>query len=162
MTTKTLAELFLWQLKDVYGAENQILKALPKMAKQANSPDLRQAFETHLKETENQVERLNKVFETLGMKASGEKCQALEGIVEEAEEVMSETEDPGVLDAGLIASAQAVEHYEIARYGTLIAWAEQLGNNEVSNLLQETLKEEKHADAVLNKIAQESVNRKAA
>lgn len=162
MTAKTLAELFLWQLKDVYGAESQILKALPKMAKQASSPDLREAFETHLEETEGQVERLNKVFETLGVKASGEKCQALEGIIQEAEEVMDEFKDPAVLDAGMIAAAQAVEHYEIARYGTLIAWAEQLGKGEISELLQETLNEEKHADELLNKIAMELVNRKAA
>jgi ferritin-like metal-binding protein YciE len=162
MTAKTLAELFIWQLKDVYGAENQILKALPKMAKQASSPDLREAFSTHLEETEGQVERLNKVFETLGVKASTLKCQALEGIIQEAEEVMGESEGPAVLDAGMVAAAQAVEHYEIARYGTLIAWAEQLGKREISKLLRQTLNEEKHADELLNKIAMKSVNRKAA
>jgi ferritin-like metal-binding protein YciE len=161
MTAKTLAELFLWHLKDVYGAENQILNALPKMAKKANSAELRKAFETHLKETQNQIKRLDKVFETLGMKASGEKCAALEKIAEEAEEVIGEAKDPSVMDAGIIAAAQAVE-YEIARYGTLIAWAEQFGNKEISELLEETLKEEKHADQVLNKIAMQSVNRKAA
>ena len=162
MTSKTIAELFLWHLKDVYGAEHQILKALPKMAKQANTPDLREAFETHIKETETQVSRLNKVFESLGLKASAEKCKALEGIVEEAEEVIGEARDPAVLDAGMIAAAQAVEHYEIARYGTLIAWAEQLGYKEAARLLEDTLKEEKHADEVLSKIAVQSVNRKAA
>ena len=150
------------QLKDVYGAENQILKALPKMAKEANSSELRQAFETHLKETEGQVERLKKVFQAMGQKTSGEKCQALEGIVAEAEDMIGEAEDAEVRDAGMIAAAQAVEHYEIARYGTLIAWAKQLKKEDVSNLLQETLKEEKHADDLLSKIAWESVNKKAA
>jgi ferritin-like metal-binding protein YciE len=162
MTAKTLEELFLFHLKDVYSAENQILKALPKMAKRASAPALREAFETHFKETETQVERLNEVFQTLGMKASAEKCAAMEGIVEEAEEVIGEAKDPAVLDAGMIAAAQAVEHYEIARYGTLTAWAEQMGNERVSQLLRETLQEEKHADEVLNKIAMETVNRMAA
>ncbi len=162
MTTKTLEELFLWQLKDVYNAEHQILKALPKMAEKANTSELRKAFETHITETQNQVARLNKIFEKLGVKASGEKCAALKGLVEEAEEVMGQAKERSVLDAGMIAAAQAVEHYEIARYGTLIAWAQQLGKSDVSKLLQETLKEEKHADQVLNKIAMQSVNRKAA
>jgi ferritin-like metal-binding protein YciE len=162
MSSKTLAELFLWHLKDVYGAEKQILKALPKLAKRASTPALRDAFETHLNETEKQLERLDKVFKALGVKASAEKCKALEGIVEEAEEVIGEAKDPAVLDAGMIAAAQAVEHYEMARYGTLIAWAGQLGNDDVTKLLRTTLDEEKHADEVLTKIATQLVNRKAA
>jgi len=132
------------------------------MAEKAKTPELREAFETHLAETGDQVERLKKVFEALGMEASGSKCQALDGIVEEAEEVIGEAKDPRVLDAGMIAAAQAVEHYEIARYGTLIAWADQLGIDKAISLLQETLKEEKHADEILSKIAMQSVNRKAA
>lgn len=162
MSAKTLAELFLWQLKDVYGAEQQILKALPKMAEKANSAELRKAFETHEEETKGHVQRLNKVFEALDMKPAGEKCAALQGIVDEAEEVMSDAKDPAVLDAGMIGAAQAVEHYEIARYGTLIAWAEELGKKEIVSLLEQTLKEEKKADEILSRIAMQSVNRKAA
>jgi ferritin-like metal-binding protein YciE len=162
MAAKTLAELFKLQLEDVFSAENQILKALPKMAQQANSQELKQAFETHLKETQNQVERLKKVFQTLGTQPSSHECEALQGIVTEAEEVMGEAADADVRDAGMIAAAQAVEHYEIARYGTLVAWAKQLGKDDVSQLLQETLKEEKHADDLLSKIAWDSVNKKAA
>jgi ferritin-like metal-binding protein YciE len=162
MGAKTLAELFLWHLKDVYGAENQILKALPKMAKQATTADLREVLESHLKETEYQLERLKKVFEILGMGVPAEKCRALEGIVEEADEVMGEAKDPAVLDAGIIAAVQAVEHYEIARYCTLIAWARQLWRDDVSNLLQASLQEEKRADETLTKIAMQAVNRKAA
>jgi ferritin-like metal-binding protein YciE len=131
------------------------------MAKQASTPALRDAFETHLKETEQQVERLTKVFEALGVKPSSEKCKALEGIVEEAEEAIGESKDPAVLDAAMIAAAQAVEHYEMARYGTLIAWAGQLGKEDVSDLLRTTLQEEKHADQLLTKIATQLVNRQA-
>jgi ferritin-like metal-binding protein YciE len=162
MGVKTLAELFLWHLKDVHGAETHILKALPKMAKRASNSDLRKALEAHLKETEYQVERLNKVFEILGMKAPRQKCKALEGIVEEAEEVAGEEKGPAVLDAGIIAAAQAIEHYEIARYSTLIAWASQLWTDDISALLQATLEEEKHTDEILTAIAMQSVNRKAA
>ena len=124
---KSLKDLFVHLLKDMYYAEKQILKALPKMAKKADSDELRQAFEHHLKETEGQVDRLEQVFELCGIKAAGKSCPAIKGILEEGAEGMKDAKDPDVLDAGMIADAQAVEHYEIARYGTMIAWANQLG-----------------------------------
>jgi len=158
---KNLEDLFINLLKDVYHAEKQILKALPKMAKKADSDQLRQAFETHREETLGQVERLEQVFEIFGKRARGEPCEAMKGLVEEAEEIMEEVEDRDTLDAGLISSAQAVEHYEIARYGTLIAWAKQLGRDDAANLLHQTLEQEKHADQLLTEIAEASVNREA-
>jgi ferritin-like metal-binding protein YciE len=159
---KKLEDLFLHLLKDMYHAEKQILRALPKMAKSAESDELRQAFETHREETAGQVERLEKVFEMIGRKARGEPCEAIQGLVEEAKEVMEEAEDPDVMDAGLLAAAQAVEHYEIARYGTLRAWAEELGMQDAAKLLQQTLDEEKNTDRLLTELAVARLNREAA
>ncbi|MFT4078827.1 ferritin-like domain-containing protein [Rhodomicrobium lacus] len=159
---KNLNELFYATLQDIYHGEKQILKALPKMAKNATTPELKKAFQLHLDQTQGQVERLQQVFEMLDKSARGKTCEAIEGLVEEGQEVMSETEPGEVMDAGLIAAAQAVEHYEIARYGTLCAWAEQLGMPEAAKLLQQTLKEEKETDALLNKMAMGGINRSAA
>jgi ferritin-like metal-binding protein YciE len=159
---KTLEDLFEHMLRDMYYAEKQIVKALPKMAKATENPALKQAFEHHLEETEGQVERLEKVFKLLGKAARGEKCPAIIGLVEEGKEIMEDGEDADVIDAGLLAGAQAVEHYEISRYGTMIAWAKQLGLRDAVPLLQETLKEEKAADAKLNELAMRTVNREAA
>ena len=159
---KNLEELFHHLLKDMYYAEKQIVKALPKMAKAAESPQLKQAFEHHLEETEEQVTRLEQVFKLIDKSPRGEKCPAILGLVEEGKEVMEKAEDGDTMDAGLLAGAQAVEHYEISRYGTMIAWAKQLGLRDAVPLLQETLKEEKAADAKLNDLAMSSVNREAA
>jgi ferritin-like metal-binding protein YciE len=162
MPVTTLDDLFIDTLKDIYYAEKQILKSLPKMIKKAGSSGLKKALETHRKETEGQVERLEKVFDLVDRKPAGKKCDAIEGILEEAKVHMEDIEDAEVLDAGMIGSAQAVEHYEITRYGTLIAWARQLGMREVIPLLAANLKEEKNADMLLTKIAEKSVNQKAA
>jgi ferritin-like metal-binding protein YciE len=159
---KTMNDLFLHLLKDVYHAEKQLVRALKQMAKEANSAELTQAFETHREETIGQVERLDQVFEILGKAARGVPCEAMQGLVAEAKEVIEEADDKEVLDAGLLSAAQAVEHYEIARYGTLVAWAKQLGLNDAAKLLQETLDEEKKTDQLLNKLALQSVNKKAA
>ena len=161
-SARTLQELFLSTLQDIYHGEKQILKALPKMAKNATTPELKQAFQHHLQQTEGQVERLQRVFESMDKSARGRTCEAIEGLVEEGKEVMSEAESGEVMDAGLIAAAQAVEHYEIARYGTLVAWAQELGMKDAAQLLQQTLQEEKQTDELLNKIAMERVNRHAA
>jgi len=161
MKLNNLNDLFMHELKDVYNAEQQIMKALPKMAKAATSNDLRNAFETHLRETEKQIERLDMVFDKLGEKAKGEKCKAMEGIIREAEDMMSENADSDVMDAALIACAQRVEHYEIAGYGTLCTYAKQLGHNEVVNMLQMTLDEEKNTDMKLTAIAESKINIKA-
>ena len=160
--TKSLEDLFVNLLKDIYYAEKQILKALPKMAKKADSDELRQAFEHHLQETQGQVERLEQVFALCDLKPTAKSCPAIKGILEEGEEDMKEAKDPDVLDAGMIADAQAVEHYEIARYGTMIAWAEQLGMKEAVPLLQQTLDQEYNADRTLTEIAESSLNRQAA
>ena len=162
MPVKSMDDLFLHTLKDIYHGEKQILRALPKMAKKASAPELRQAFEQHREETLGQVERLEQIFELLGKRARGEPCEAIEGLVEEGKEIMEEAQDPEVLDAGLIAAAQAVEHYEIARYGTLAAWAKQLGQKEIAALLAETLAEEKKTDQLLNKLAEGRINKRAA
>lgn len=162
MTVKTIEDLFLHLLKDMYHAEKQVLKALPKMAKNTESAELKKAFETHRAETEGQVERLEQIFETLGKRAQGKPCAAMEGLVEEGKEAMDEIEDAEVLDMALLAGAQAVEHYEIARYGTMVAMAKQLGMKDAAKLLEQTLTEEKNTDAILNKIALSSVNQKAA
>lgn len=159
---RDLNELFLHTLKDVLYAERQIVKALPKMARKAETPELKQAFEHHKEETQGQIERLEQIFEMLGKAPRGETCEAIQGLIDEAKEVMEDADDPMVLDAGLIASAQAVEHYEMARYGTLKTWADQLGMREASALLQQTLDEERKADALLSKIAMAKPNRKAA
>jgi ferritin-like metal-binding protein YciE len=162
MTVKSMEDLFLHTLKDIYHGEKQILRALPKMAKMASSQELKQAFEQHREETLGQVERLEQVFEKLGKRARGEPCEAIEGLVEEGKEIMEEVQDPEVLDAGLIAAAQAVEHYEIARYGTLAAWAKELGRNEIADLLSQTLAEEKKTDELLNRLAEGRINKRAA
>ena len=158
---KTMNDLFLHVLKDIYYAEKQILKALPKMEKAAETPQLKQALEHHRTETEGQVERLEQVFGEIDKPARGEKCEAIMGIIAEGEDVIKKGEAE-VIDAGLIAAAQAVEHYEIARYGTLIAWAEQLGLTNSVALLKKTLEEEKAADKKLTQIAEASANRRAA
>ena len=159
---KTLEELFHDTLKDIYFAEKKILTALPKMAKAAQSDELRAAFEKHHAETEGQVERLEQVFELIGKKAQGKTCDAIVGIVEEGQEVMKEYRGSPALDAGLLAGAQAVEHYEISRYGTLKTWADELGLRDAVRLLDATLQEEKKTDATLTQIAEGVVNREAA
>ncbi len=157
----TFDDLFLHQLQDVYYAENQITKALPKMAAKATAPALKAGFETHLTETEGQIARLERVFEILGEKAKAVTCPAIDGIIKEANETAGEIADKAVLDAALIAAAQAVEHYEIARYGTLIAWAKQLGRDEIATILQETLDEEYATDDKLTAMATSKINAKA-
>ena len=152
---ETLNDLFEDTLKDVYFAENEILKALPKMAKKATSKNLQQAFTDHAEETKGQVKRLDQIFKLLGKKAEGKECHALKGLVKEAEELMEEAKSGPVLDAGLIACAQAVEHYEMARYGALSAWAEQLDMEDAGELLEETLDEEKAADEKLSGLAED-------
>jgi len=159
---KSLQDLFVNLLKDMYFAEKQILKALPKMAKKADSDELRQAFERHCQETEGQVERLKQIFGLCGLKPSAKTCPAIKGILEEGEEDMKEAKEPEVLDAGMIADAQAVEHYEIARYGTLIAWANQLGMADAVSLLQQNIDQEYNADMLLTDLAEGRLNRQAA
>ena len=159
---KKLEDLFHETLKDIYYAEKKILVALPKMAKAVNSEELRAAFEKHVEETHGQVERIQQVFKLLKQPAKGKTCPAILGLVEEGEEVMEEFEDSEALDAGLLSGAQAVEHYEISRYGTLIAWAEQLGMPEAATLLTQTLEEEKKTDAALSKLAKAAINQMAA
>ena len=159
---KTLQDLFHETLKDIYHAEKQILKALPKMAKAANSDQLRQAFEKHRTETEGQVERLEQIFEILGKPARAKPCEAIQGLVEEGKEVMEDFKDSAALDAGLLAGAQAVEHYEISRYGTMKAWALQLGMRDAAKLLDRTLQEEKKTDEALTRLAEAAVNAEAA
>ena len=158
---KTLEDLFLETLKDIYFAKKQILRALPKMAKEASSPELKQAFETHRDQTEGHVERLNEMFEQLGKPARGKTCEAILGIIDEAKEIMEDFKGAEALDAGLASSAQAVEHYEIARYGTLKTWAQELGHNDVAKLLDQTLQEEIKTDQLLTKIAASTINMKA-
>jgi len=158
---KTLNDLFLDTLKDVYYAEKQILKALPKMAKAATAPDLKQAFEKHRDETETHVERLADVFEILGKAPRGKTCDAILGIIEEGKSIIEEFEGSPALDAGLLAAAQAVEHYEIARYGTLKSWAAQLGMNDAAKLLDQTLAEETKTDQALSQLGETKVNLKA-
>lgn len=162
MSVKSLDDLFLHTLKDVYYAEKQIVKALPKMAKKAGSPDLKAAFEQHLEETKGHVTNLESVFEAIGKKPSAVKCDAIVGILHEATELMDEVEDADTLDAAMLAAAQAVEHYEIARYGTLIAWAGTLGHKDAVKMLESTLAEEKAADEKLSKLGSSKVNKKAA
>lgn len=159
---KGLNDLFHETLKDIYFAEKQILRALPKMARTANAEQLTQAFEQHRAETEGQIERLERVFELIGKSPRGKTCDAIIGIIDEGKEVMEEFADSDALDAGILSSAQAVEHYEISRYGTLIAWAEQLGLTEAVPLLEETLAEEKRTDVLLSKLALARVNANAA
>jgi ferritin-like metal-binding protein YciE len=159
---KTLDDLFVHQLRDIYYAEKQIVQALPDMIEKAKDPGLKQGFEAHLGETKNHVKRLEQVFKMHGVEAKGVECPAIDGIIEEADEIAGEVDDKKVLDAALIAEAQAVEHYEITRYGTLIAWAKQLGRPDCASVLQENLEEEKAADSKLTSLAERSVNVKAA
>jgi ferritin-like metal-binding protein YciE len=160
MATKTLEDLFIDGVKDIYYAERKIITALKKMIRGAQSQDLKMAFETHLQETEGQVERLVQVFEILGKPARGKTCPAIDGIVEEGQEILEEFKDSPALDAGLLAAAQAVEHYEIARYGTLRTWARELGKEDVVRLLEETLAEEEKTDELLTQLADSKVNSK--
>jgi len=162
MNMQSMDELFHALLQDVYFAEKQLLKALPKLAKKSTNGKLQEAFTTHRDETEGHVERLEKIFEAIGKKPRGKTCDAILGIIAEGEEVMHKVDDEAVRDAGILAAAQAVEHYEIARYGTLRAWAELLGQQEAVGLLGETLAEEKHADELLTSIADGGVNESAA
>ena len=159
---KTLEDLFHETLKDIYFAEKAILKALPKMAKKADSEELRAAFEKHRDETEGQVDRLEQVFRLIEKPARGKTCDAIVGIIDESKEVMEDFADSEALDAGLLAGAQAVEHYEISRYGTLKAWADKLGLREAVKLLDQTLQEEKKTDRSLTSLAETAINRKAA
>jgi len=159
---KTLDDLFVHTLQDIYYAESQITKALPQMISKAQDPQLRQAFQTHLGETENQIKRLEQVFQMHGQEVQGVRCAAIEGIIEEAQEIMGDVADPEVLDAAMLSSAQAVEHYEITRYGTLVAFAKQLGREDCARVLAQNLEEEKATDGKLTGIAEAKINRKAA
>src|SRR4051812_34152004 len=159
---QTMDDLFVHTLEDIYYAENKIVKSLPEMIEKAKNAQLKQAFQSHLTETKNHVTRLEEVFRMLGMNAQGVDCPAIDGIIDEAEDVAGEVADPQVLDAALIAAAQAVEHYEISRYGTLVTWAKTLGRNDAAQLLQRTLGEEKGADKKLTGLAETSINRQAA
>jgi ferritin-like metal-binding protein YciE len=157
----TLEDLYTDLLKDLYSAEKQLVKALPKMAKNAQSPDLQKAFQEHLRQTEGQVERIERIFQELEGSPRGKKCVGMEGLIEEGNELLQEDTEPDVLDAGLIAAAQKVEHYEIAGYGTARAWAQRLGYDKAARLLQETLEEESLANEKLTKIAESHVNMEA-
>lgn len=157
MEMQSLQDLMIDELKDLYSAENQILKALPKMIKKATSPDLKQGFEKHLKETEGQVERLEKIFQQLDQSPRGKKCKGMEGVIEDGKELMEKDAEPEVMDAGLIGAAQHVEHYEIAGYGCARTYADLLGLNDVAVLLQQTLNEEKATDEKLSQLAR-SIN----
>ncbi len=161
MKMKSLNDLLVEQLKDLYSAENQLIKALPKMAKAATNPDLKAGFQEHLEQTRGQATRLEEICEQLGVTPRGKKCAAMEGLIEEGKELMQEDAEPGVLDAGLIAAAQKVEHYEIAGYGSARTWAERLGLDEAVRLLQATLDEEKETDEKLTQLALSAVNEEA-
>src|SRR5436309_182419 len=159
---KTMNDLFVHQLQDIYYAENQLVRALPNMAKKASDPQLKQGFLTHLEETRQHVKRLEEVFKMHGAAIKAVDCPAIDGIIEEADDTASEVEDKAVLDAALINAAQAAEHYEITRYGSLIAWAKQLGRNDCASVLQKTLEEEKATDQKLTQMAESKVNLRAA
>jgi len=158
----TLHDAFIDELRDTYDAEKQLTKALPKMAKAAKSPELRTALEAHLEETMGQIERLERVFESLEEKVRGKHCDGMAGIIEEGKSIMGEDFDDATMDACLIAAGQRAEHYEMAAYGTLVAWARGMGHDEAANLLQETLEEEKAADEKLTAIAESGINQDAA
>lgn len=160
-TTKTLNDLMLSFMQDIYYAERQILKALPKMAKAAQNEDLKQALTHHREETEGQVDRLQKAFDALGKRARAQTCEAINGLIEEGDEVIEDFPEGTVRDAGILANAQAVEHYEMARYGTIVAWAKNCGQDQVAQLMQETLDEEKKADTLLNGLARKNINQQA-
>jgi ferritin-like metal-binding protein YciE len=159
---KNMNDLFVHTLRDIYYAENQIVKSLPEMIEKATEPSLKQGFQTHLAETRNHVKRLEQVFQMHGVEAQGVDCPAIDGIIDEAEDIAGEVDDKSVLDAALIAAAQAVEHYEITRYGSLIAWAKQLGRNDCASVLAQNLEEEKATDSKLTALAERNINRKAA
>jgi len=159
---ETMEDLFIHQLRDIYYAENQIVKALPDMVSKATDTKLKQGLADHLRQTEEHVRRLDRVFELMDVDTSGVDCPAIDGIIEEAEDIAGEVDDKSVLDAALIAAAQAVEHYEMTRYGTLVAWAKQLGRNDCATVLQQNLEEEKAVDKKLTQMAEASINRKAA
>jgi len=161
MEMQSLHELYVDELKDLYSAEKQIVKALPKMVKNATNPELKEAFSNHLDETQGHVARLEKVFQMLGEKAGGKKCKGMEGLIEEAKELLDEDASDEVLDAGMISKAQHVEHYEMAGYGTVRTYAEQLGYADQAKLLQQTLDEEGKANELLTQIAESSVNLEA-
>lgn len=158
----SMDDLFVHTLRDIYYAENQILKALPEMIEKSHDPQLKQTFQSHLEETRGHVERLEQVFEMHGVEASGVDCPAIDGIIEETEDIAGDVDDEEVMDAALIAAAQAVEHYEMTRYGTLVAWAKELGRTDCASVLQKNLDEEKAADKKLTVIAESRVNMKAA
>lgn len=155
-------DLFVHTLRDIYYAENQIVKALPEMIEKATNPELKQGFQVHLEETKTHVRRLEQLFQLTGQHAKAVDCPAIDGIIEEAEDIISEVEEKDVLDAAMIAAAQAVEHYEIARYGALIAWAKQMGRNDCASILEQTLQEEKATDQKLTGLAEGKVNALAA
>jgi len=161
MKLQTLHDLYIDNLKDLYNAENQIIKALPKMAKAATSPQLQQAYTTHLEQTQRQIERLDQIFNELDIKPTGKRCRGMEGLIEEGQELIEENADPDVRDAGLIAAAQKVEHYEISGYGTARTYAEHLGFTKAVRLLDQILAEEKETDAKLTTLAESSINIKA-
>lgn len=158
MAPNTLADLYVEELKDLYSAEQQILKALPKLIKAAGHDELKHAFETHRRQTEGHVQRLERVFEELGESPKGKKCRGMEGVLEEGDELVKEKPEPSVLDAGLISKAQHVEHYEMAGYGSVSTWATLLGHSEQARLLRQTLEEEKATDALLSNLATRSIN----
>ncbi|SEF12243.1 Ferritin-like metal-binding protein YciE [Rhizobiales bacterium GAS191] len=162
MVEKTLNDLFFEQMKDIYFAEKQIYKTLPKMAKATRLPELKEAFLTHREQTQGHIERLERVFEILGKRAQTNPCEAIKGIIAEGDETVEDFGKSEAIDAGLIAAGQAVEHYEMARYGALIAWAKQLGMQDAAALLSETLQEEKKADQLLTQLALGKANKKAA
>lgn len=162
MKMMNLEDLFVDQLKDVHSAEKQLVKALPKMAKAANSPQLQQAFQQHLEVTQTQLQRVEQIFEQMNTSPGRKKCVGMEGIIKEGEELMMQDGvAPEVLDAGLIAAAQKVEHYEVSTYGTLRTWAQQLGNRQAASLLEQTLREEERTDEMLTKLAESGVNQQA-
>lgn len=158
---KTLEELFEHQLKDLYSAETQLIKALPKMVKNAKDAKLKKAFEDHLEETKEHASRLEDICEKLNIKPTGETCKAMKGLIEEAESFLEEDAEEDVLNAGIIAEAQRVEHYEISGYGTAVRYAKELGHKAIANKLQKTLDEEYHADETLNDMAEDRLNKKA-
>lgn len=162
MSISSLQDLFVHTLKDIYFAENLIVKKLPTMTSEASAAPLKQAFEAHLEESKGHVKRLEEIFSMIGETAKGEECPAIEGIMEEAEQLLAEISNAKTKDAALIAAAQAVEHYEITRYGTLVSWAKQLGHTEIIALLRETLAEEKEADNKLMRLGEDQINQKAA
>ncbi len=161
MSLDSLEKLFIDELKDIYNAEKQLTRALPRMAKAAESPELQQAFTTHLKETEGQIQRLERVFKELGQAVRGKKCKGMEGLIEEGKEKLEEEGEPEVVDAALIASAQKVEHYEIATYGCLRTYAELLGYSEAAQLLQQNLQEEEATDKKLTQLGESGINQAA-